>query len=81
MQVICITVPEEWRWVKSFFGFDHPVVGSEYTVEEVRDCSCGKHKQYQIAGFTYCLFADYYFATLPGLNADEMAELEKESIK
>ena len=79
-KVFCVRVPEDWKWAKRAFGFDYPEVGTECEVENKSICSCGRHQQYQLAGFPYMLYADYCFATLPGLSADEINQLEKESI-
>lgn len=79
-QVMCVNVPDNWVWMKAFYGFDYPKVGDEVTVVDKRPCSCGKHDQYQLAGFPYALYADHHFATLPIQSADEINELEKEAI-
>lgn len=76
LKVMCVNVPDDWHWMKTMFGFDHPVVGDECEVEKVSPCSCGKHDQYQLAGYPYSLFADHHFAALPGMTSDEMEELK-----
>lgn len=77
---MCVKVSDDWVWMKAFFGIDYPQVGDEVVVEDKKPCSCGKHDQYQLAGYPHALYADHHFATLPGLSADEINELEKEAI-
>jgi len=79
-KVICVKVADDWKWMKGFFGINYPDVGTECTVEKKSLCGCGKHDQYQLTGFPDALYTDHCFATLPGLTADEMNELTRESI-
>lgn len=81
MKVICVAktyVSSIPTWAKDMH-IPYPVIGTEYTVTNTIIKADGL-TYYELVGFVKQEIDARAFATLPGLSADEMAEIEKEAI-
>lgn len=81
MKVLCINVPEEWKIFCPKYGIGHPDVGDECLVLKVhKNPGFGKN-MFVLKGYNPKYgYAAVNFATLPDRDADEMLEVERESI-